>query len=846
MADDLEKRLEKAEKYASKGKYADAAEEYAAAYKLAPHNLDLLRYMADFSMRAGKNDQALRYYGELFDKYAEKNDAAKAVPLFRKSLQSVPQSAERYAHLGLLLQRTRKNDEAREAYRTALDLYRQAGNAAGVLDALSRLAEIDPDNADTHVQLGEQATKVGKADVAAKAFLRAGQLIRPENPDRSLELLQRAYDLTPERSTALSLAQAYADKGNHKQAAELLLPLYAESVQDPAVLTTLATALVSEKRLGEAEEVIEALYKTQADSYEKLFELSDAYCKEGQAGKAMDVMGRVKERMFAAKRQKDFVDRLEALYNANNSVTPLAEFAAAVFEEVNQESRYGAVLSKLFELYCQEKKFPQAASALERLIDIDPYDFSNPKRLEQLRGKIDDPRYRGIGSRITSGATVSGQAAVFSKTEEKAEEAPVTDPGKRQTLLEDMIVQAEIFIQYSLKAKAVEKLEKIHQIFPGEESRNERLYKLFELAQYFPPGFAGPPPPGGGAEAGPAPATPPPSAGPTETVSDLAKISEITHALYRQGTAKTVLHTAVSELGKYLRASRCLGALGRPGSPPSTAVEFCSPGVPQSPGPAIVKLLGLLGQQSLDPESGTVLDVNLSPELKQVGAQSVLAMPLVDKEKQEPVGLIVLSQADRIRQWKPNEVYLLRAVADQAETAISHSKLRSLMKTLGGTDETTGLLGRTSYLDALTNEVSRAKSQGTSLVVALLELDKGNALLRQAGEQPMQKFMQEAGETILGSVRQNDLAIRYTATSLAVVLGDTTAQKVQPVVEKLRKQLSALKLPGGKDSFTFSAGVSEAAIRPDYDPLDIVTDIINRAEFSLEEARKKGNAVVVR
>ena len=101
-------------------------------------------------------------------------------------------------------------------------------------------------------------------------------------------------------------------------------------------------------------------------------------------------------------------------------------------------------------------------------------------------------------------------------------------------------------------------------------------------------------------------------------------------------------------------------------------------------------------------------------------------------------------------------------------------------------------------------------------------------------------------ETVLAAVRQNDLAIRYSATSLAVVLGDTTAQKVQPVVEKLRKQLAALKLPDGKDSLTFSAGVSEAAVRPDYDPLDIVTDVINRAELSLEDARKKGNAVVIR
>jgi len=124
---DIEKHLDKAEKYASKGKFLDAVEEYAAAYKQAPNNLDYLRLMGDLSVRGGKNEKALGYYGELFDKYCEKNDATRAVPLFRKSLQSVPQPPERVARLGLLLQRSRKNDEAAEAFRSALDLFQKAG-----------------------------------------------------------------------------------------------------------------------------------------------------------------------------------------------------------------------------------------------------------------------------------------------------------------------------------------------------------------------------------------------------------------------------------------------------------------------------------------------------------------------------------------------------------------------------------------------------------------------------------------------------------------------------------------------------------------------------------------------
>ncbi|MCI0404430.1 MAG: diguanylate cyclase, partial [Acidobacteria bacterium] len=471
--------------------------------------------------------------------------------------------------------------------------------------------------------------------------------------------------------------------------------------------------------------------------------------------------------------------------------------------------------------------------------------------LGQLKGKVDEARFRAIASRITSAATVSGQAAVFSPTEEKIDQSTIAvDPVRRRALLEDMMVQVELFLQYSLTGKAIEKLQKVWELFPGEESGNQRLYDLYARAQYFPQGFGAPPSadapaaaPMVSAPARPAPA-PAPVAAPVETSNDLAKIAEITHALFRQTTPKTVLNTAVSELGKYLRASRCLGVLGRPDGKPTTAVEWCSPGVPQSPGPAVMKLLGILSQANLDPESGAVLTSQLSPELAQVGAQSVLALPLIDKDKQEQLGLMVVSQADQSRTWKANEVYLVRAVATQVESAVTHIQLRSLMKKYAVGDEG-GLLGRGSYLDTLVSEAKRSRTVGTPMVLVLFELDKGAQLARQVGEAAMRQFMERAGEIIIAAVRQSDIAFRYTTASLAVLLGDTTAQKAKPVVEKLRKQLAALDLPGGKDSLSFSAGMSEAAVRPDYDALDIVTDVINRAEFSLDAAREKGNTVVV-
>jgi len=846
---DLDKHLERAEKYAAKGKFGAAIDEYKSAYNIVPHNLNLLRTIADLCMREGRKDEAVRYYGDLFDKYAEKNDTTKGIPLFHKSMQGTPQPAERHAALAKLLQRAKKDTEALEAYRKALELYSQSGNGQGVLECLERIADLDPENPQAQVDLGDHAHSLDSNEVAARAFMRAGALLRTDDLDRAIDYLQRAHDFHPDRSTALNLAQAHLDHEHPQQAADLLLPLYGESEQDPVVLETLASALLGVGNLPQAQEVLEVFYQDKPGAYEKLFALADSYCKAGQADKAVELLTSLKERLFAARRQSDFVDRLEQVFESNQKAIPLAEFAAITFNELNKESRYSVVLESLFTLYCEGQQHDRAADTLERLVDIDPYDFEHQRRLQSLKGNLDAKRLRSISSRLTNAATVPGQAPASALGDEEEEvDISKMDPARRRALLDDMIVQTEIFLQYSLKSKAIEKLSTIYKNFPGEEARNDRLHRLYELAQYFPDGFIHPGDAAGAPPAALAAAAPPPVAAPepapTETVSDLAKISEITHTIYRQTTAKTVMHTAVSELGKYLRSSRCLGAAGRLGRPPSTAVEYCSPGVPQSPGPTVMKLVGMLSEVNLDPESGTVLDANLSPELKSVGAQSVLAMPIISRETHEQEGVIVLSQADRTRQWKPNEVYLLKAVADQVATALSHTKLRTLMKRLS-VDDASGILSRSSYLDCLVNEANRSKTQGTPMTVVLLELDQGRQLLGKVGDAAMRRFMQQAAEAVISHVRQTDLTFRYNATSLAALMGDTTADKVKPAVEKLRAALAKLELPGSQDSISFSAGISEATIRPDYDPTDIVTDVINRAEFSIDAARKQSNTVIV-
>ncbi len=77
---------------------------------------------------------------------------------------------------------------------------------------------------------------------------------------------------------------------------------------------------------------------------------------------------------------------------------------------------------------------------------------------------------------------------------------------------------------------------------------------------------------------------------------------------------------------------------------------------------------------------------------------------------------------------------------------VHHTRLRSLVRTLAVADEKTGLLARSSYIDCLLHESQRARTQGIPLALALLQVDGGPELLRQHGEAPFERYMEQLGQ----------------------------------------------------------------------------------------------------
>lgn len=843
MSLDIAKQLDRAKRFVERNRINEAIEAYQEVLSAAPNHMESIQSLGDLNIMLHRLDRAAFYYGMLFDRFTGPREEPKALALYSRFLKNHQQPPERVSRYALLLQKQNRTEEAIEQFMAAALAYELSDKGDEALTCFVRVAQLDPDNRERHIAVAELADRLENHSAAARGYLRAGQL--SQDSLEAVQFFEKAHALLPnDRSVALLYAQGLLRKGDASAAAALLAPL-SESEKDSTFLETYTEALVRSGQLDKARAVLERLTNLGSGSPEKFFSLAKEFLLTGHENKAVDLLAATKKSMIAARRESEFAASLDQLVEAFPKSLRVAEFWASFYSEINRETKYFDALVRLFDLYIADDQLAGACDSFERLVEIDPYDSRNQDRMDKLKGRASDDFLSRVSSRMSNAATHRSPTPVQNQTRDLKSEpstAILQEVDSGQTL-EDLLVQAEIFVQYSLQSKAIERLQRIVELFPGEDERNERLQGLFEAAHWWPqegarPRKVEPPQPVVAAPAHPTGTYAP------DTLRDLAKISEINQNVFRQPSSRAMLSVAVNEVGSYLRATRCLAAIGAPGQPPQLASEFCASGVEASPRAQLVRLIGLIEHATPDSVGGFSLDAPAAPVLKELGLETALGVQLSDPETQTPAGMLIVGFAGT-HVWKPNETYFLQSIGDQMLLCVHHTRLRSLVRTLAVADEKTGLLARGSYIDCLLHESQRARTQGAPLTLALLQVDGGPEMLRQQGEGPFEKYMEQLGKAVASIVRQTDLAVKYTSWALAIVLPDTPLSGAQTLAEKLKKAAGGLRPPWNGGQLTTSVAVAEAISRQDYDNEDIVTDLINRAEAGLEEARKRGGNEII-
>ncbi len=835
---EIARRVEKAEKLLQKGKTAEALAEYLQVLQDDPQNDNVRQMAADLCLSLNKGAQAVILLGELFERQVAAMDATRASLTYKKLARYTNPTWEQKVRFGQLLEHSNKK-LAVGTFENALEDLNKQGRKEESLLVLRRIVDLEPTQ-QNHLRVAESSAELGEHVLAAQFFLKLADITLAAGGNAA-QWFERAYSENPtDPKNAIAYGKSLLGQGEAGAAIFIFEPLVQSGNTSVELRDLYAQALLAAGRCLDCEPLIWQMFEQNPARMHQVVNLIGKMVDSDLDVEAVALARKLEVFQRRRGERRSFITTMQEVVASHRPSTDMLEFLAELYNASNRESDYAQALLKLFDLYCTKHDYQKAGECLDRAAEVDPYEPGHQKRLEALRGKIDDQRFNVIASRFTA----------VKKAEQVA--IKVEEPTLGAAALQDLMLQAEILVQYGMRSKAVERLQRIQELFPREEERNQELQRLY-IAAGMAPQYSGalpPPPPAAGGQPTTAASQAAVAAAATALtheageVSSLTKVAEITRKLYHQGNAEGVLKAAVSEVGSHWRASRCIAATRKPGLSPSSVQEYHVDGLIPGSSAALVSLVETLQDLAVARGTVTISDAAKAPELlsirgaiEELQIDSLLALPLV--EGNDHLGVLILAQ-NTARAWQSGEIVVIKTLSDQVMIALNNAGLRRLVKNLSVTDEKSGLLKRVSYLDLLQAETRRGLQQGTAVTVLLMQFGRRSALVKEHGEQALETVMDQIGQLFSANIRTNDLAFRYEATTVALILGDTGEKEALLAVEKLRRLLAEVRYPGKNQTVEFSAGLAQAVMRQHFDPVDIVTEVVNRADQALEQAAAQG------
>ena len=460
---DISKYVQKAEKDLQRGRLKSALGQYLRVLRLDPANAGAKESVAEVYASLNQPALAAEQLSELFHFYAEKSNLSKATLIFKRLSRLrpiLPEEALLFAHLS-----GRSNQrETILAYEAALNGYRTLRRDEEVYQILERLTRLDP-TAERFQQLADAAIQQGLKREAAAAYTGVALEFQRHGVDGS-EPFAKAYGLDPANAVAALGHGSALLETDAAQAARILEPLANYPSSPVEAREPYGIALMRAGRPVEAEPYIWELFQRDPrNRLEKVIELIGHTIDAGQEEHAVDLSQRLEEFQRRVGLRREFVALTKRMAGKRHLGPVFLEHLATLYDSANHETDLTATLARLFDHYLTTGDFERATGALERAVDVDAYEGGHQARLESLRGKVDAGRLGGLDHRL---------AGIRTTTAIEQENPPAAN---HLAVLEDLMVEAEIFCHYSLLAQAGDAVAKIREKFPFEE-HNPRLREL--------------------------------------------------------------------------------------------------------------------------------------------------------------------------------------------------------------------------------------------------------------------------------------------------------------------------------------------------------------------------------
>lgn len=517
-----DKIIKTAEKYVKQGKLANAAAEYKKLLEINPNDWGTINLIGDLCARIGVNHEAIEYFNRLGEHYAKDGFYLKAIAIYKKITKLEPNNMPSYAKLGHLYAKQGLALEARANYQIVAEHYVNHRELAKAAEIYQSLAELEPDNPKVRLKLAEINFRLGRKEESVKELAQiAKEFIKREKLDESRQILKKILEMQPSNSDALfNLADIYCKTGDPEKAIGLFNRSLKKDPENIELNSRLGEIYLKLGDINKAEETFKKVAQKARSKSIAQMHLGLVSLAQGKLDEAYTSMEPYIDELIEDKEEEKAISYLTDIIEKNSRHVPTLDKLAKIYISLSQVAPLISILKTLSDIYIETEDFKKAYNVMEKLVDLDSENTELLKKLNWLRSQI------SYGAEEEEVAVEEEEKAEISEiemeakeevkeeekveevlekeeveiiefeeesvAEEKVKEAPqITIPdakemrGERLKVLDNAIIEAEIFTKYGLLDKAMEKLLSLLPEFNLNPQVHKNLKDIYiELGNY--------------------------------------------------------------------------------------------------------------------------------------------------------------------------------------------------------------------------------------------------------------------------------------------------------------------------------------------------------------------------
>lgn len=376
-----------AQRYLAKGQVEKAIAEWEKLLKESPDG-NIYNTIGDLYLKMGEKKTAIDYFQKAARFFQQEGFSLKALALFKKIININPEDVDSLVALGELSEEKDLVSDAIKYYNSAADVLTRDKKRDRLIAVYEKILLISPFNIPMKEKVAGLFLKEGLTSYAVKEYLYIARLyLEKADYEHAMEYYNKVVGIQPEgRDALLGISYLYEKKGDIREAVNYTKKAVEKHPQDIFILVRYASLLMKVKAYDEALTVISKVIELGPSDEEPYKMLGDIYLIRGDQQKAWEAYKSAVESLIYNDRLNEAIE-LALSYRDVNSIEAGKLLISLYSKNNNSEAAFLEILS-LGDLLADSERPEDAVDYYRQALNIRPEDTDLKNRLLELELKL--------------------------------------------------------------------------------------------------------------------------------------------------------------------------------------------------------------------------------------------------------------------------------------------------------------------------------------------------------------------------------------------------------------------------------------------------------------------------